>query len=116
MFYYVLMEKISSFSKRLKILMDIRGVSVANMVEDLDITKSLMSKYLSGKVEPRQDRFDQIARYFNVSHGWLMGYDCEMYSSDIKSQILKHIETLDTDQLMSLYDFIKKLIEEKNNG
>lgn len=107
------MEKISSFSKRLKILMDLRGVSVAKMVADLDISKSLISKYLSGKVEPRQDRFDQIARYFNVSHGWLMGYDCEMYSSDIKSQIIKLIETLNTDQLLQLYDFIKQLTEEK---
>ena len=107
------MEKISSFSKRLKILMDLRGVSVAKMVTDLEISKSLISKYLSGKVEPRQDRFDQIARYFNVSHGWLMGYDCEMYSSDIKSQIIKLIETLNTDQLLQLYDFIKQLTEEK---
>lgn len=113
MFYYLIMEKISSFSKRLKILMDLRGVSVAKMVTDLEISKSLISKYLSGKVEPRQDRFDQIARYFNVSHGWLMGYDCEMYSSDIKSQIIKLIETLNTDQLLQLYDFIKQLTEEK---
>ena len=93
--------------------MDLRGVSVAKMVTDLEISKSLISKYLSGKVEPRQDRFDQIARYFNVSHGWLMGYDCEMYSSDIKSQIIKLIETLNTDQLLQLYDFIKQLTEEK---
>lgn len=113
MFYYVVMQKVSSFSQRLKLLMDLRGVSVSKMVIDLGITKSLISKYLSGKVEPRQDRFDQIARYFNVSHGWLMGYDCEMYSSDIKSQIIKLIETLNTDQLLRLYDFIKKLLEEK---
>ena len=107
------MEKISTFSKRLRMLMDLRGVSVSRIVHDLEISKSLMSKYLSGKSAPRQDRFDQLARYFNVSHGWLMGYDCEMYSSDVKSQIIKLIETLNTEQMLELYDFIKKLLEAK---
>lgn len=107
------MEKVSTFSKRLRLLMDIRGVSVSKMVQDLGLTKSLMSKYLSGKVEPRQDRFDEIARYFSVSHGWLMGYDCEMYSNDVKSQILKLIETFNTEELLELYGYIKKILEDK---
>ena len=113
MFYYCVMEKITTFSKRLKTIMDLKGISVAKIVQDLGITKSLMSKYLSGKVEPRQDRFDQLARYFNVTHGWLMGYDCDMYSNELRSKMMKLIETLTTDQLLKLYDFITRMMEDE---
>ena len=113
MFYYNDMKKISTFAEKLKIIMDLNSVSANALADALNINKSIISRYLSGKMLPRQNRLDEIAVYFNVSHAWLMGYDCEMYNDSVKSQIIKSLDSLNNEQLMEIYSFIKKLLEEK---
>lgn len=44
----------------------------------INIDKSLLSQYLSGKVEPKQDRLFILAEALNVNEAWLMGYDIPM--------------------------------------
>ena len=42
---------------------------------DIDISKSLLSHYVSGKNEPGQKRLFILSKALNVSPVWLMGYD-----------------------------------------
>ncbi len=103
------MKKISTFSERLKIIMDLNSISANALADVLDINKSIISRYLSGKMQPRQNRLDQIATYFHISHAWLMGYDCEMYSDDIKNSLIKLIDKMTKNELLDLYSYARIL-------
>ena len=42
---------------------------------NIDISKSLLSLYVTGKNEPGQKRLFILSKALNVSPAWLMGYD-----------------------------------------
>lgn len=72
---------------RLKYLMDTRGlkqVDIVNLCQPfckkygVKMSKSDMSQYVSGKVEPNQDKLYVLGNALNVSEAWLMGYDVPM--------------------------------------
>lgn len=46
-----------------------------DMANKLNIPKSSLSLYLSGKREPRQNVITKIATAYGVQEAWLMGYD-----------------------------------------
>lgn len=74
-------------SERLKELMaerDLRQVDILKLAEPfckkfgLKLGKNEISQYVSGKVEPRQDKLSLLGMALNVSEVWLMGYDVPM--------------------------------------
>lgn len=64
--------------KRLLFLRNKYSLSDTEFAEKIGVPKSSMSMYLSGKRKMRQDRIAIVARIFNVSEAWLMGYDVSM--------------------------------------
>lgn len=54
------------------------------------MNKSDLSQYVSGKVEPNQDKLFVLGNALKVNEAWLMGYDVPM------SRINKHPAKLDT--------------------
>ena len=64
--------------KRLLFLRNKYGLSDTEFAEKIGVPKSSMSMYLSGKRKMRQDRIAIVAKVFNVSEAWLMGYDVSM--------------------------------------
>jgi len=68
------MEKVST-ADRLKELMAARDVKQVDIISSTGITKGALSSYISGRYEPKQDNIYLLAKYFNVSEAWLMGYD-----------------------------------------
>ncbi|MBE5830840.1 MAG: helix-turn-helix domain-containing protein [Butyrivibrio sp.] len=71
------MEKVST-ADRLKELMAARDVKQVDIISSTGITKGALSSYISGRYEPKQDNIYLLAKYFNVSEAWLMGYDVPM--------------------------------------
>lgn len=99
---YVL-RKVSNFSKTLQELLDVNGIRAAKLSKDLNISKSLISRYLRGEVSPKQDNLEAIAKYFNVTYAKLLGYD----DSSAKQDIIKEkIDKMDEYQLETLEKFI----------
>lgn len=99
---YVL-RKVSNFSKTLQELLDANGIRAAKLSKDLNISKSLISRYLRGEVSPKQDNLEAIAKYFNVTYAKLLGYD----DSPTKQDIIKEkIDKMDEYQLETLEKFI----------
>ena len=69
----------SSLKTRLYEAMTIRGKKAADLSRDLDIPKSAVSQYLSGKSQNMDsERLYAIARYLDVDEPWLLGYDVPM--------------------------------------
>lgn len=79
-------------SIRLKQIMQerqLRQVDILNLVKpyceknDVKMNKSDISQYVSGKVEPSQDKLVMLAMALNVSEAWLMGFDIQEDNEDI---------------------------------
>lgn len=52
-----------------------RGLTAYELAKKSHIDKGALSRYLSGKVQPKHDNIHKLAVALNVSETWLMGYD-----------------------------------------
>ena len=69
----------SSLKNRLYEAMTIRGKKAVDLTRDLEIPKSAVSQYLSGKSQNMDsERLYAIAKYLDVDEPWLLGYDVPM--------------------------------------
>lgn len=57
-------------------------VAALGPVYGVKLAKSELSQYLSGKVQPKQDKMMILAQALGVSEAWLMGYDVPMHQPD----------------------------------
>ena len=71
-------ERVESVSQRLRKAMNIAGKNQADLVRETDITKGTLSRYLSGRFEPKQFAINKLAIALNVSEMWLWGCDVPM--------------------------------------
>ena len=69
------MEKIARTSDRLREALRGADKKQVDLVRDLGLNKSAVSRYLSGEYEPKQDAMLRLAAYLDVSEMWLWGYD-----------------------------------------
>lgn len=68
----------ATLSERLRQIMSIRGVKQVDVIQSTGITKGALSSYTTGRYIPKQDKIYILAKYFDVSEAWLMGYDVPM--------------------------------------
>ena len=68
-------KPISEFRYRLQEYMDETGKTQADIARETGIQRSTLSKYLSGKQDPRTNKIDAIAKTYGLDHAWLLGYD-----------------------------------------
>lgn len=110
--------KNSSTSERLKQIMNERSLRQVDILEaakpfcekyGVKLAKNDLSQYVSGKVEPRQEKLTILGLALNVSETWLMGYDVRR-ERDEKEQptVPSELSELDS-QIMTL---VKGLSEE----
>lgn len=79
--------KPSTTAERLQEAMNIRGlkqVDVLRLAEPycraygVNLGKTALTQYVSGKIVPRQDKLTILGLALDVSEVWLMGYDVPM--------------------------------------
>ncbi|MFI3236779.1 MAG: S24 family peptidase [Lachnospiraceae bacterium] len=87
------MNKVTT-SDRLKQIMrdrDLRQVDILELCKPLcdkynvKIERNGLSQYVSGKVEPKQDKLSIISQALKINEAWLMGYDVPMNRNTITS-------------------------------
>ena len=72
-------SKRAEMKDRLQIALDLREKKAVDLSKDLNIPKSAVSQYLSGKSQKMDSkRLYIIAEYLDVSEAWLMGFDVPM--------------------------------------
>ena len=72
-------EKRFLLKDRLKEALEIREKKAADLSKDLDIPKSAISQYLSGKSQNMDsERMYSICRYLNVNEAWMLGFNVPM--------------------------------------
>lgn len=74
-------------SQRLKQIMDTRKLRQVDILEsaepfckkyNIKLEKNALSQYVSGKVEPGQEKLTILGMALGVSEAWLMGFDVPM--------------------------------------
>lgn len=103
-------------STRLKQIMQERNLRQVDVLErtiplcrkyDVKMNKSDISQYVSGKVEPNQDKLFVLSLALNVSEGWLMGFDVSKARASAPADPLQL-----TDQEARLVGICRSLNEE----
>jgi transcriptional regulator with XRE-family HTH domain len=68
-------DKVSTTKNRLQEAMRICGKKQIDLERETGINRSTISRYLSGKYEPKADAIHKLAISLNCSETWLWGYD-----------------------------------------
>ena len=85
----------STLKDKLNEALILRCKKAADLTKDLNIPKSAISQYLSGKSQNMDtDRLQKIAAYLKVNEPWLLGYDVPMEISE--ENIQQSYDSVDT--------------------
>lgn len=97
-----------TISQRIKEALTIRQMKPIDLARASGIPKSSISQYMSGYVEPKQDRLYLIAKALNVKEAWLLGYDVPMNRTD---NVAENFEAKDKDGVIrtKLHNIISKM-------
>lgn len=71
---------------------------------NVKMNKSDISQYVSGKVEPSQEKLVVLGMALNVSEGWLMGLDVSPVRKDTASEATEDSDLLFKISLLSQKD------------
>lgn len=90
-------------SNRLKQLMNERKLKQVDILNlslpyckkyNIKMNKSDISQYVSGKVEPSQEKLVVLGMALNVSEAWLMGFDVSPIRKDNSKEAEKDVDLL----------------------
>lgn len=88
------------FNERLKELREDRGLTQDQLASELNVSRSQISNYETGKFEPDIETLIFLADFFNVSLDYLLCRTKKMYNTSVimnKDKLLKDIlELIDT--------------------
>ena len=123
-------EKKAELKDRLQEALRIREKKAVDLVRDLDIPKSAVSQYLSGKSQNMDSkRLYAICKYLDVSEPWLMGYDVPMERTYEKTNdavvdivarlrtdseflsVVESLNSLDAEQLQSVKQLMSAFLK-----
>ena len=77
-------DQVESCATRIKKALSIRNMKQSELCAKTKISKSVLSEYISGVYEPKQDRVFILSQALNVDPVWLMGFDVPMEKEDKK--------------------------------
>lgn len=121
-------EKVSTTKERLREAMRLCNKKQIDLVNDTGINKGTISRYLSGKYEPKSDAVSKLAVALDCSETWLWGYDVprqrkpEQKKNDATNRIIKRmksdtefadmvisLDSLNNEEIESIKQFVKLL-------
>lgn len=73
--------RVATTSERLKEAMRAAGKKQVDIIRETGLERGAVSRYISGKYEPKQTAIYKLALALNVSEMWLYGYDVPMNRS-----------------------------------
>ncbi|WP_273483669.1 helix-turn-helix domain-containing protein [Desulforamulus ruminis] len=103
----------ASFQKRLKQVMDEKGVKAADVARGTGISTPAISKYLNDtKKKPIASNVMKIAKYFNVTSEWLYGVT-DTRKPFYEPSIIDVYEKLSEAGKKEAYNFVSYLLQKE---
>lgn len=121
----------ASTADRLRQIMEernLRQVDILNLVlpicakYDIKMNKSDISQYVSGKVEPSQEKLVVLGMALNVTESWLMGFDVSSERKDTQIQAEKDFDVFYRFSMLNerdkgiVSDMIDSMLSRKESG
>lgn len=117
-------KRITTTSNRLNEAMKLVNKSQADLVRETGLSKSTLSRYLSGEFEPKQNAISKLAHSLNVNEMWLWGYDVPMEKektaiqadnglSEAKQQLIALAEQCSEEQAELLLQTMKMFLNKQ---
>lgn len=93
------------YSERLKKLRNNKGKTQDDMAQILGIKRSTYGEYERGKIKPPFDKIMQIAKYFDVSPSYIMGWQQEAIESaaEMQRELLKYEDEQEAKVLSDIH-------------
>jgi transcriptional regulator with XRE-family HTH domain len=107
----------STLKDRLYYALTVRQKKAVDLTRDLNIPKSAVSQYLSGKSQNMDsERLYKIAAYLEVNEPWLLGYDVPMEKKSEKKNA--HVASMtvrlrNDEEFLSVVSLLNDLDSEK---
>ena len=121
-------EKTSDRLKKIMAQCNLKQVDILNLAKpycekyNVKLGKSDLSQYVSGKVEPSQNKLTVLSLALKVSETWLMGYDVDDDNlvridslSNLDKELLTLMYSLDENQKKQLLAQLKTFFTSKDN-
>lgn len=108
---------VDTFANRLKKALDNSGMSQTQLAEKTKIDKSLISNYLSGNYNAKQDKLTILAEALNTNEVWLMGYDVSKDpngNQQLEKPVKKHNKS--SEEYEILFDKYKDVLTESDKA
>lgn len=124
------MERVST-AQRLKQIMEERNLKQIDILNlsipicakyDIKMNKSDISQYVSGKVEPSQEKLVVLGMALNVTESWLMGFDTSPERKETQLQAEKDFDLfyrysmLNERDKIIVSDLINCMLSKKEGG
>ena len=120
------MEKDNIRIIRLKEIMGKRGMTARELATKAKISEATISRYLSGKLSPKIDSIQALAKALNVDPVWLLGYDPVVPEHDTlpgggfhggeSNELNVLIETLSPNNKAKVKEYIDFIIQLEKKG
>ena len=69
------LERVSGPADRIREAMNAAGMAPADLAKSTGLSKSSISRYLNGQMEPKQKAIGLLAQALDVTEMWLWGYE-----------------------------------------
>lgn len=102
------METKKLLGKRIKELRKSKNLTQEKLAEMINLETTTLSGIESGRHYPSLPTIEKIAQNLNVDIYSLFDYDHLQSISVLKSEIFNHIDKLDNEKIVFLYEFVKK--------
>lgn len=102
---------VDTFANRLQKAMSNANLKQSELAEKTKLDKSLISNYLSGNYNAKQDKLSILADVLGVTETWLMGYDVPMTNeTNIITENFSELDNLLWSKAIQLNDEEKKAV------
>jgi len=105
------------FRKRLREMMDERGMRQTDLARASGVDRSLISSYIVGRYEPKDDKLQALAKALNCDPLWLAGYDGLEEDDDVA--FLERFRRLSADDkrtILTLLQFMNDRERRNDDG
>lgn len=124
------MDRVST-SNRLKQIMNERSLKQVDILNlalpicakyNVKMNKSDISQYVSGKVEPSQEKLVVLGMALNVTESWLMGFDVSPKRKDTEAKANKDFDIFYKYSMLNerdkkvVSDMIDSMLASKDSG
>lgn len=88
---------------RLKLALEIRGMTAAELARRSGVDKGAISHYLKGEFTPKQSAVGKMATALSVSPAWLLGFSVTMDGKERAEIDVTKLSDVNREKLLAYY-------------